>query len=140
LLLALSGALWALYTIGVKPTLERVPAMAVTAVTSAISLLVLAPIVMIEDPDLDLAGAGAGPIAAVIVLGVGVSFGATVLWNVALKSLTATQMGALVFIQPIAGALLGALAGDPLTLPIAAGSALVLTGLYFTEKRPMASQ
>jgi drug/metabolite transporter (DMT)-like permease len=73
--------------------------------------------------------------AAVIGLAVGVSFGGTVLWNVALRSLTATQMGALVFIQPIAGALLGAMAGDPLTWAIAAGSTLVLTGVWFTERR-----
>jgi drug/metabolite transporter (DMT)-like permease len=140
LLLALSGALWAIYTIGVKPTLERVPPTAVTAVTSLFSMLVLAPAALMERPDLDLASASAGPIAAVIVLGVGVSFAGTVLWNLSLRSLTATQMGALVFIQPIAGALLGALAGDPLTLAIATGSILVLAGVYFTEKRPMPAE
>jgi drug/metabolite transporter (DMT)-like permease len=136
LLLAISGALWAIYTIASKPTLERVSPIAFTAATSAISLLILGPIALFELPQLDFSALTFLPIASVIGLGLLVSFGATILWNVSLKSLTPTQMGALVFLQPLVGAIAGVLVGDPLPPALLVGAPLVFAGIYLAELKP----
>src|SRR5205085_281898 len=98
LLLALSGALWAIYSVASKPTLERVPPAALTAVASTISLSILAPAALLElhaSPIPPTVGPWA--IAAVVGLGIFVSFGATFLWNLSLRDISATRMAALIF-------------------------------------------
>jgi drug/metabolite transporter (DMT)-like permease len=136
LLLAISGALWAIYTIASKPTLERVSPIALTAVTSAISLCVLGPAALLELRQLELSALTFLPVASVIGLGLFVSFGATIMWNVALRSITPTQMGALVFLQPLVGALVGVLVGDPLPPALLVGAPLVFAGIYLAELKP----
>jgi drug/metabolite transporter (DMT)-like permease len=136
LLLALSGVLWAIFTVAGKPTLERVPAAGVTIATSAIALLVLGAVAILERPSIDLGAYTFLPIAAVIVLGVVVSFAGTLLWNVSLKSLTATQVGVLVFLQPMVGSILGVLVGEPLPPALLIGAPLIFVGIYLAELKP----
>jgi drug/metabolite transporter (DMT)-like permease len=130
LLLVVASIFWGIYTIAAKPTLERVPPLAVAGVASSISLLILIPAALLEMP-LDLQAAK-NPVAigAVILLGLFISFGATVMWNVSLKDIPASQMATLIFIQPVAGTLLGVVYGDELRLASFVGGALVLGGVY----------
>lgn len=134
LLLALHGMLWGIYTIAAKPTLERVPPMTLTAVTSVIGLALIVPAAALEAPELDLSRALEPlTLACAVGLGIGVSFGAASLWNLSLKRITATQMAALIFLQPTAGMLFGVLGGESLGPAALGGSALVLAGVWLTK-------
>jgi drug/metabolite transporter (DMT)-like permease len=134
LLLAIHGSLWAIYTIGSKPILERLPATSLTAIVSTISLLLLAPVAFFERDQIVLDKAlSSGPLAAVVALGIGVSFAAAALWNASLKHIRANQMAALIFLQPIAGAILSSIAGEAMPLATLTGGGLVLLGVYFTH-------
>lgn len=135
-LLAIHGALWSIYTVGAKPTLDRVPASAFTSVTTAIALIVVAPFALAELPSLDRERALAPvPLACVITLGVGVSWLGTLLWNYALARISATMMASLIFLQPLTGVLLGAALGEPLLAASLFGGALVLAGVWLGESR-----
>jgi drug/metabolite transporter (DMT)-like permease len=134
LLLAFHGTLWAIYTLASKPTLERVPSGTLTAVTSVIALLTMLPAGALEWRELEPARAFAPmPLLYLFGLGIGISFVATQLWNRALERITATQMAALIFLQPITGALIGLFAGEPLGPWAFAGSALVLAGVWLSQ-------
>lgn len=135
LLLALAALLWAIYTVLGKPTLERVPATAISGVTSVFSLLLLLPAAILELPALNTEAAWAPkPILAVIGLGLGVSVLATVMWNRSLRDIRASQMATLVFLQPLAGTLIGVISGEPLPAVTVAGGVLVFLGIYFTHR------
>lgn len=136
LLLALHSLLWAVYTVAAKPTLVRVPASALTLVTTVIALVLIAPFSLIELSAIDPARAFAPrALLAAIGLGLGVSWLATILWNRALMHLRASEMAVLVFVQPVTGMLLSALLGEALPGGTALGAALVFVGVWLTRER-----
>lgn len=135
LLLALHGALWAIYTIGSKSPLERISPITLSAVTTAISMVLLAPAAALEWNEVVPAKAyAAESLALIAALGIGLTFGGTILWNTALKRIPASQMAAVIFLQPLIGAGLGAATGDPFGPSIAAGGAAILAGVWLTQE------
>lgn len=134
LLLALAAVLWAIYTVGAKPTLARVSPLGFTAATSAISLCVLVPAAALELPSVDWNRALTPvPILAVLGLAIFISFLHSVLWNTSLRGIRASQMAALIFLQPITGCLIGLLIGEPMPAATIIGGLLVFAGIYFTH-------
>ncbi|MBI2896682.1 MAG: EamA family transporter [Deltaproteobacteria bacterium] len=133
-LLAFHGVLWAVYTVAAKPTLVRVPPRALAAVTTLVSLLAVGPAGAMELDELDPSRAfRPWPLAIIVILAVAISFGATVAWNAALKRIKAVQMAALIFLQPLTGAVLGAVRGERLGLAAFVGAALILAGVFGTR-------
>lgn len=130
-LLAVHGVLWAVYTVAAKPTLARVPPRALAGVTTLLSLLAIAPAAALEWGELDLARAlQPRSLVLVLALSLGITYGATVVWNAALRRLRPAQMASLIFLQPVTGALLGATRGERLGLASLAGAALILAAVF----------
>jgi drug/metabolite transporter (DMT)-like permease len=131
LLLVAHGAAWAIYSIAGKPLLGRHPPVAVTAAGALVAIPAIAPFAAAE-----LAGVTWGPaawsgLAWAAGLGVLASGLGGLGWNVALRRMDASQLAAFVFLQPIAGVALGALAlGEPVTAWALLGGALVFGGVH----------
>lgn len=131
LLLVAHGAAWALYTIAGKPLLASHAPAAVTAAAALVAVPALAPFAAWE-----LRGMAWGPEAARALgwatgLGLFASGAGALAWNVALRRMDASQLAGFVFLQPLAGVALGALAlGEPVTPWSLAGGALVFGGVY----------
>lgn len=132
--LALHAMLWAIYTVLGKPTLDRVPPAAFCLVTSAVGLVCVLPFFAAE-ADLWSWARLRDPRAMGYVLGMalGISVLAVVLWNIALAKVKASEMAVLVFIQPVASALLSLLIGETLGPIALVGGALVLGGVALSE-------
>lgn len=132
--LALHAMLWAIYTVLGKPTLERVPPTAFCLVTSGVGLACVLPFFLGEVDRWSWARLS-DPRAMGYVLGMalGISVLAVVLWNIALAKLKASEMAVLVFIQPVASALLSLLIGETLGPIALVGGALVLGGVALSE-------
>lgn len=132
LLLAFHGVLWSLYTVIGKRALERVDALAFTAVTNLIGCVALALLV----PFVGLSAPSGPPaaLAAWLYLTVLVSFGATLCWNWGLEKVPAASVAPFIFLQPLFGAVLGVLHGEPMTAWTAAGGALIIAGVGLTLK------
>lgn len=136
LLLVVSSILWGTYTIAAKPTLERVPPIAVTQVTTLVSLVSFLPMALFDLPAVDWERATRGPaLAAAIALGVLVSFVATVLWNVSLRTIKANEMAILIFVQPLTAAVVSVIAGESVPAITWLGGAFVLIGVYLAQLR-----
>jgi drug/metabolite transporter (DMT)-like permease len=134
LLLATQSVLWAVYTVAAKPTLERVPATALSGTTSLIALLLILPISSLEWPSIELERALAvRPLLGLLALGILVSYLATVLWNLALARIEASTMAILVFVQPLTGMVLSAAIGEPLPAGTLLGAALVFAGVWLSR-------
>jgi drug/metabolite transporter (DMT)-like permease len=134
LLLAVQSVLWAVYTIAAKPTLERVPATALAAVSTEVAMLLIVPLSAFEWRGIDLSRALAPkPLLAAIALGLIVSYFATVLWNMSLSRIRANTMAILIFVQPITGMLLSTALGEPLHGSTLAGAALVFFGVWLSR-------
>ena len=131
LLLVAHGAAWAIYTIAGKPLVGRFPALPVTAGALIVALPLLLPLAALELPRI-ATGPTLGPaLAWAIGLGVFASGLGTLGWNLALARMDASTLAGFVFLQPLAGVLLGYSAlGEPLSSSALAGGALVLAGVY----------
>jgi drug/metabolite transporter (DMT)-like permease len=129
-LLVASGVAWALYTIAGKPLLTAHDPVAV----SAASLVVAAPVLAVQaafDAAPLTPGPSLGPaLVAACALGMFVSALMTVLWNRALGAMDASHLAAFVFLQPLTGVALSALAlGEVLTPWGLVGGGLALAGV-----------
>lgn len=131
LLLVGAGMTWAIYTIAAKPLLGRHSALAITTGSHIAALPLLLPlgaaslseIVWREDAFVSLGWA--------IALGIYASGLGSWLWNEALRHMDASQLAGFVFLQPLAGVLLGTFAlGEPVAATSLAGGALVLASTY----------
>lgn len=130
LVLALHGVLWGLYTPLAKPLSGRRDALELCLRVTFVGVLVLIPLAARE-----LAGWTPGPLllpslAWTVALGLFVSFGSTVLWLRALAHLEASRVAGFVFLQPLAGVLVGVgLLGERLSPVILTGAALISAGV-----------
>jgi drug/metabolite transporter (DMT)-like permease len=130
LLLAIQSLMWSIYTVSAKPTLERVPPEAVALMTTVIAFSLVGPASIAEWSSIDLGRALTWQaLGAVFGLGVGVSWFATLLWNRALESISASTMALLIFVQPATGVILGVLLGERLLPSAAAGAAFLFLGI-----------
>jgi drug/metabolite transporter (DMT)-like permease len=132
LLLVAHGVAWGVYTVAAKRLLERYQPLAVSAASLLVGLPFLSGLAALEAPTFAWDAAEIVPaVTAAVVLGLVVSAGMTVLWNVALRGLDASRMAGFIFLQPLSGVLFAmAVLGEPLTGYALVGGALVLAGAY----------
>jgi len=137
-LLVLSGAAYAAYSLIGRDVLARHPAMLVTAWSIVWALLAMLPLAAWEwaqgrRPELATVG-----VVGVLYLGLVITALGYLVWNWALERVPAPRVAIFVNLQPLVGALLGALwLGEPLTVFTAVGGTLILGGLWLTvNSRP----
>ena len=132
LLLVAHGAAWAIYTIAAKQLLERYHPLGVSAASLLVALPPLAVVAALEAPTHAAPPAALVPaVIAATLLGLVVSAGMTVLWNASLQHLDASRMAGFIFLQPLAGVVLAAVAlGEPVSTDALVGGTLVLAGAY----------
>ena len=132
-LLALSGVAYAVYSLLGRPVLTPANATAVTARSILWGAVAMAPLVAIEWT------AGARPAASVTALA-GALYLALVItalgyvaWNWALARMEAARAAAFLTVQPVVGAVLGAVVlGDPVSVYTAVGGVLIVAGLWLS--------
>jgi drug/metabolite transporter (DMT)-like permease len=120
---------FALYNVLLKPLLERYDLLALTAATSLVGTVFLLPFVRGSTIDSVTDGS---PEDAVLVLYLGVAstFLGYIGWNVGLRGLGATRAVTYTYlISPLAVLMGAAFLGEPVTLWLAVGGALVLGGV-----------
>jgi len=131
LLLIAHGAAWSIYTIAGKSLLGRFPPLALTAASLAVAFPLLLPVAAWELPHLERGPALLPALGWAVALGLFASALGTVAWNHALARMDASTLAGFVFLQPVAGVLLGHYAlGEELRPEAIAGGALVLAGVY----------
>jgi drug/metabolite transporter (DMT)-like permease len=131
LLLIAHGAAWSIYTIAGKSLLGRFPPLAITAASLAVALPLLLPFAAFELPYAAPAATLLPALGWAVGLGLFASALGTVLWNQALSQMDASTLAGFVFLQPVAGVLLGHYAlGEELRPGAVMGGALVLAGVY----------
>jgi len=133
LLLVLSGAAYAGYSLFGRDVLARHRAVPVTAWSILWGLVVMAPFTAAEW------AAGERPewtqtvIIGTLYLGIVITALGYLIWNWALERVEAPRLAIFVNIQPLAGALLGVVAlRETLTLYTVAGGVLILIGVHTT--------
>lgn len=129
-LLALHGVLWGLHTPIAKPLSARHDAVTLTWLTVAFSLPIGLVAALLEAPQWQ-AGPELGPaLGWATGLGLVVSFGAVLLWLAALRHIPAASVAGFVFLQPLAGVLIGVgLLGETLSTAALVGGALIVAGV-----------
>ena len=132
-LLALSGIAYALYSLLGRSVLSPDNATAVTTRSRLWGAVAMVPAVAVEWA----AGARPAPdgltLAGVLYLALVITAGGYVVWNWALARVEAARAAAFLTVQPVVGALLGAVfLGDPASVYTALGGALIVAGLWMS--------
>lgn len=132
-LLALSGVAYAVYSLLARPVLTPANSMAVTVRSIVWGAAAMTPLVALEW----MAGArprASGPaVAATLYLALIITAWGYVVWNWALARVEASRTAAFLTVQPIVGALLGAVVlGDPVSVYTGVGGALIVAGLWMS--------
>jgi|SRR5690349_2749877 len=132
-LLVLSGVAYASYSLLGRTVLTDSNAAAITARSIVWGAIVMVPLAALEW------AAGARPIATpsailgTLYLAFVITAGAYLVWNWALARVEAARAAPFLTIQPVVGALLGAVVlGEPVTRFTAIGGSLVVAGLWMT--------
>jgi drug/metabolite transporter (DMT)-like permease len=133
ILLMLSGVAYAAYSLLGRTVLTDTNAAGITARSIVWGAVVMAPLAALEW------GAGARPSATgsavlgTLYLALIITAGAYFVWNWALARVEAARAAPFLTVQPVVGALLGAIVlGEPVTRFTAIGGALVVVGLWMT--------
>jgi len=132
LLLLAASLAWAPYSIAGKLLLGRHDPTSVSAGSLLVALPCLVPIAALEcwGAVWDVSRLPAA-VAAALALGLGVSAGMTLLWNVALRAMDASRLAGFIALQPLAGVLLARVAlGERTGVFALLGGVLVLAGVY----------
>lgn len=138
LLVLLSIALWACFTVGGKSLSRTIPAHILTARMTYAGTLTVIPIALLESGGSlsHLWNLPAQVWGALAFLGIGCSFGATLLYMKALKNLEAGQVGAFLYTVPPMTCLLTWLQGGmPPQTGVIIGGLTVLAGVWLSESR-----
>jgi drug/metabolite transporter (DMT)-like permease len=131
LLLLLSGVCYAAYSLIGRAVLARHSSVTVTAWSLLWGVVATAPLVLVEwltgrGPVWTTGGVVAGLYLAIVITGLGY-----LVWNWALERVSAARAAIYLNVQPLVGALLGAVwLGEPLTVFTVTGGALIVLGLW----------
>jgi drug/metabolite transporter (DMT)-like permease len=126
LVMAAGHLCWAIYTLAAKPLVERHDPLRIAIRAGLLSVIPLAPLLALEsfEPEGALASLGWVLLLAFASSGLG-----TVAWNRALREVRAATMALFVFVQPLVGLAIGALAlGEPAGGLAILGAALIVVG------------
>ncbi|RWR31881.1 DMT family transporter [Sinirhodobacter populi] len=134
-LVTLGAVAWSAYCITVPGLIRRHGALAVTAITVTLGCL---PFLGLAAPDLAGALAVLTPadMAVILVLSLGSTVLATLIWNYATGILPGPTSGQFLYALPLAGVTAGhLLLGEPLTSAVLIAATLILAGLLLTRSR-----
>jgi drug/metabolite transporter (DMT)-like permease len=133
LLLVLSGVAYASYSLLGRTVLTDSNATAITARSIVWGAVVMAPLAALEWAAGGRPVATPSAVAGTLYLAFVITAGAYLVWNWALARVEAARAAPFLTIQPVVGALLGAIVlGEPVTRFTAIGGALVVLGLWMT--------
>jgi drug/metabolite transporter (DMT)-like permease len=125
----------AFYVIQVKEIANQYDALTLNTLTFAIGSLLMVPFAARSVRNIrwaHVALAAWGGLAFMIVLGSVVSY---LIYVFALTELSASRVAAFAYLQPVVAALLGVwLLGERITPSVVAGGALILLGVYLSER------
>jgi len=129
-LIVMGAALsFALYNVLLKPLLGRYDLLALTAATSLVGIVGLAPLVRGSTFE-TVTGGSASELVLLLYLGVLATFLGYILWNVGLRGLGPTRAISYSYaIPPLAVAFGAIFLGEPVTIWLALGGALVVGGI-----------
>jgi drug/metabolite transporter (DMT)-like permease len=135
LLVLASAFVWAIYTIILKRLLYNIrPGMATLSVLFS-GLLMLIPIFVYSEGWMDIYDISFSGWISVIVLGVGSTGLASILYNYALKHVSGTVVASLQYPEPlITVAVASLLLQETLTLAMAIGGLLILCGIWSIQR------
>lgn len=127
---------FALYNVILKPLLGRHDLLALTATTSLVGTIALAPFVRGSTLDA-AAGLSSEDAALVIYLGIAATLLGYLGWNIGLRGLGPTRAVAFTYaISPLAVLFGAVLLDEPVTVWLSVGAALVVGGIALTQRAP----
>lgn len=129
----LSAIMWGLYTIIVRPISQRYGAFTCTASTTIIGTL---PLLALWPPDLISVGLHLSLVEwiTLVLLTVGSTIIATILWNYGVARLPGAQAGAFLYLVPLFSVLGGAIfLHEPVTLGLLMSGLLIVGGVVVTQ-------
>ena len=130
LILVVHAILWGFYTPIAKPIIARHAPIEVTLFTFVCAIPPLIPFAALEWNEWTWGTEAFHALLWCVVLGIFISFLATIFWVASLRYLQASAVAPFVFLQPFAGVLLGTLAlGETLTPFAVGGGALIALGV-----------
>ncbi|MEW6244832.1 MAG: EamA family transporter [Bacillota bacterium] len=131
-LLVLGGALsWALYTVLGKATVERLPRHAVAAGSVTFGFVFLVPLALLETRLLGYRTITPSGWLAVAYLGIAASGLAFWLWNMGIRSVSASEAGTFTNLSPVVSVITAtALLGETPGVSHIAGGLMVILGVY----------
>ena len=133
LLLVLAGVAYGAYTLIGRDVLARTSPLVVTARSIAWGAVVMVPLAVAEWPAGARPAPSVGAVAGLLYLAVVITALGYLVWNWVLARVSAPRASIFLTVQPIGGAVLGAvLLGEPLTAFTLAGAALIVLGLWLT--------
>jgi drug/metabolite transporter (DMT)-like permease len=136
LLLVLAGVAFAAYTLIGRDVLARRRTFGVTLGSIVWGAVAIAPIAVLEWRDVRPVTVSAVTVLSTLYLGLVISGGGYLVWNWAIRRVTAPRAAVFLTVQPVVGALLGVVfLGEALTAFTVAGGALIVVGLALTVKR-----
>ena len=129
-----SALAWAVYTVMTKSLVQTRSPLTVTFSTLTIGWLLLLPQVIYHQSWVDFAGISWVGWTALLVLGVGSTGLAHLLYNYVLQSAQVVLVAALQYVEPFITVLLAFfLLGEHFTLAMAAGGGLIIVGVWMVE-------
>jgi drug/metabolite transporter (DMT)-like permease len=138
LALAVASITWGLYSILIRHvTKDKLDTMMVTLFAFIGGLLLTIPAALIELPQRPIDTLDLNVVLGVLYLGIVSTAGAMWLWNRAFALVEASTASLFFFAQPLVGAALGVLIGQPLTPALIAGGALIGLGVLLSIRPTM---
>jgi drug/metabolite transporter (DMT)-like permease len=129
----LSGFTLAIYTVGGKDLTARHDSVTMNTFAYTGSAVVLSPVVVWQP--FHFAAVSAGAWLCVAYMAVFASVVSYLIYGYALAHMAASRVSAVSYLQPLLATLMAIpILGEHLTAPILAGGALVLAGVYITER------
>ncbi|MDP2807162.1 MAG: EamA family transporter [bacterium] len=135
LLLIVAVITWAVYTIISKTLLKKYPPLVVTGYALGLGALMFVPFGLPAVIRQDYGQITRNGILSLLYLALMTSVLGYLVWSWGLSKLEATKVSVFSNLQPIVAALLGwAFLSEPITLRFAIGAAVVIAGVFLTEK------
>lgn len=135
LMLVLAGIAFAAYTLIGRDVLARHRAFGVTLWSIVWGAVAIAPVAALEWRDARPVTISAITVSSTLYLGLVISGGGYLVWNWAIRRVTAPRAAVFLTVQPIVGALLGVVfLGEAVTAFTVAGGALIVAGLVLTVR------
>lgn len=130
--LAVAAITWGLYSVLVRQMSAKLDTLVVTLFAFFGGLLLTTPAAVLELPGRPIGEITFPVILGVLYLGIVSTAGAMWLWNRAFALVDASVASLFFFAQPLVGAVLGALLGQPITLNLWIGGALIVAGVLLS--------